>query len=370
MPAWRVRVAGLVAHADEFVRALGAWYDAAARPLPWRATRDPYAVWVSEVMLQQTRVETVVPYYGRFLARFPTAAALGAAPLEEVLAAWSGLGYYRRARALWLAAREVCERWRGRLPGSAAELATLSGVGPYTAGAVASIAFDAQEPLVDGNVARVLSRLAAIDEPTAAGAGRRALWELARALVPARAPGRFNQALMELGATLCTPARPACGRCPVASLCAARALGSPEALPVAASRRASERVDLVAAVAFAGAEVWLGQRALGGLYAGLWEPPMVAARSLRGARSALRGCGLPATLRFRACGELEHVLTHRRLALRVVVARTRCAGAVAASPGAPPYAAFAWQSRAALPRAMSTLARRVLALAETAEGAA
>ncbi|MCC6522267.1 MAG: A/G-specific adenine glycosylase [Polyangiaceae bacterium] len=351
------------------MRALGAWYDTSARPLPWRATRDPYAVWVSEVMLQQTRVETVVPYYGRFLARFPTAAALGAAPLEDVLAAWSGLGYYRRARSLWLAAREVCERWGGRLPGSAAELATLSGVGAYTAGAVASIAFDAKEPLVDGNVARVLARLAAIDVPVAAGAGRRALWDLARALVPARAPGRFNQALMELGATICTPARPACGRCPVASLCAARARGSPEALPVTTSRRPPEPVALVAAVAFAGAEVWLGRRTLGGLYAGMWEPPMVPAGSLRGARSALRGCGLPATLRFRACGELEHALTHRRLTLRVVLTRTRRAGAAVVSPSTP-YAAFAWQPRAELPRAMSTLARRVLALAERAEGAA
>ena len=348
-------------------QALGRWFDAHARDLPWRRTRDPYAIWVSEIMLQQTRVETVVPYYERFIARFPDVSALARASCDDVLASWSGLGYYRRARSLWLAARELQMRRGGELPRTASELRLLQGVGAYTAGAIASIAFDLREPVVDGNVARVLARLCRIDDDVASSAGRRRLWELARSLVPVGRPGRFNQALMELGATVCTPERPACERCPVRARCQARAAGRVHELPVVGARCRPRTVSLVAAVVYAGADrgaMWLGQRRPGGLYGGLWEPPMVEAVDLGAARGALAAYGIARRLRLGPVGEVEHLLTHRRLRLTVVVGRVR--RAFAAEPCAS-YACLAWHPRAEPPRAMSKLARRVLAVA-TQEG--
>jgi len=187
------------------------WYRDNRRELPWRRTRDPYAVWVSEIMLQQTRVETVVPYWERWMGRFPTVQALAAAPLDDVLAAWAGLGYYSRARNLHAGAREVVTDWGGSVPGRVDALLEIPGIGRYTAGAIASIAFGQPAPLVDGNVARVLARLFAIDEDVKSAAGSARLWALAADLVPAGAAGDFNQGLMELGATVCTPARPRCG---------------------------------------------------------------------------------------------------------------------------------------------------------------
>ena len=187
---------------------LGRWYDESARDLPWRRTRDPYAIWVSEVMLQQTRVETVVPYYERFVARWPDVSSLAQADVEEVLAMWSGLGYYRRARVMHRAAREVTERFGAEFPRDLDGLRALPGVGAYTAAAVASIAAGVRAPLVDGNVARVLSRLVGIDDDPKTAAGRARTWAEAERLVPADRPGRFNQALMELGATVCLPREP------------------------------------------------------------------------------------------------------------------------------------------------------------------
>ena len=212
--------------------ALGAWYDRAARDLPWRRTRDPWAILLSEVMLQQTRVDVVVPYWTRMLERFPAPRDMAEAPIDDVLSRWSGLGYYRRARNLWLCAREVVERFDGRLPDDVEGLRSLPGIGAYTAGAVASIAFDRQAPLVDGNVARVLARHAGIDDDPRSAVGQRRLWAEAAALVPAERPGRFNQALMELGATICTPRSPACAICPLERDCVARREGRVDELPV------------------------------------------------------------------------------------------------------------------------------------------
>src|SRR5690606_12970117 len=179
-----------------------------------------YAIWVSEIMLQQTRVQTVIPYWERWMARFPTVRALADAPLDDVLAAWAGLGYYSRARNLWSGAREVTARWAGALPSRAAELREVPGIGPYTAGAIASIAFGERAPLVDGNVARVLARVFAIEDDIKSSAGQRALWaragELMAALPADHAPGDLNQGLMELGATVCAPQAPRCLVCPLA----------------------------------------------------------------------------------------------------------------------------------------------------------
>jgi A/G-specific adenine glycosylase len=224
-------------------RALSAWYRRSARDLPWRRTKDPYGVWVSEVMLQQTTVATATPRWRRFLSRFPDVGALARASEREVLAEWSGLGYYARARNLHRAARTVAAA--GSFPGSAASLRRLPGVGPYTAAAVASICFGEAAAVVDGNVVRVLSRLFAlrVDPKTPRGLAR--IRERADALLEPASPGDFNQAVMELGATVCTPRAPACGACPLRRFCAAARQGRPESYPMAAKRRATTALRLV-----------------------------------------------------------------------------------------------------------------------------
>nr|MDQ3035848.1 A/G-specific adenine glycosylase [Myxococcota bacterium] len=213
--------------------ALLRWYDASARDLPWRRTRDPYAIWVSEIMLQQTRVPTALRYYDRFLARFPDAHALAAASEDDVLSMWSGLGYYRRARLLHRGVREVVARYDGRVPEDAEARRALPGIGRYTAGAIGSIAFDREEALVDGNVARVLARLRGIDTPLGRADTESRLWSEAESLVRGPRPGALNQSLMELGATICTPSSPRCEHCPVAASCVARATDRTGELPIA-----------------------------------------------------------------------------------------------------------------------------------------
>jgi A/G-specific adenine glycosylase len=219
------------AHARALSGALVRWVRRDHRDLPWRLGRDPYAIWVSEIMLQQTRVEVVVPYYERFLERFPDVEALAAAPLDDVLRAWAGLGYYRRARQLHAAAAIVARDHHGRLPADEAALRALPGIGRYTAGAIRSIAFGEPAPIVDGNVARVLSRLFALPGGPGDSVWERRLWTLAGQLVPATDPSAFNQGLMELGATVCTPRSPRCAACPLARHCRALAEGRPEAYP-------------------------------------------------------------------------------------------------------------------------------------------
>jgi A/G-specific adenine glycosylase len=233
---------------DVIRRKLLAWYDRAGRDLPWRRSRDPYAIWVSEVMLQQTQVKTVLGRYAQFLARFPTVSALAAAREEAVLHAFQGLGYYSRARRLHAAARAMEQRHGGRVPETHAALLALPGIGAYSAGAVASIAFGERVPLVDGNVIRVLTRLFALrgDPGRAPLKGR--LWQLAAELVPARRPGDFNQALMELGATVCMPREPACAECPLARECRAHALGTPRRFPELPPRARATEVRVAACV--------------------------------------------------------------------------------------------------------------------------
>jgi len=250
-------------------RALLAHYDRDRRALPWRGEDDPYRIWVSEVMLQQTRVETVIPYYRRWLERFPDLATLAAADVDDVLLAWQGLGYYRRARGLHAGARMVREHHGGEVPADHAALIGLPGVGEYTAAAVASIAFGQAVGVVDGNVKRVMARLGDNPRPTA-----RWLQDAAQALVDPDRPGDWNQALMELGATVCTPRGPRCGECPLAAWCRARAAGTQEERPAPQARKAVPHEVRATAVVLDGqGRALVVRRGEEGLLAGLWAFP-------------------------------------------------------------------------------------------------
>lgn len=273
---------------SSFRRDLLAWFGSRARDLPWRETSDPYRVWVSEVMLQQTRVDTVIPYYHRWLERFPDLGSLARAPEEEVLGVWAGLGYYSRARNLHRAARVVRERHQGQVPRDPGELRALPGVGEYTVGAVASIAFGLPLPAVDGNVRRVMARLTDSPDPSRAELRR---W--AADLVDPDRPGDFNQALMELGATVCTPRSPECGLCPVADSCSARRAGTQGERPVPLRRPKLREVAWGVAVLLAqgpdSVRALVRRRDPDGLLGGMWEFP--AGTALGGAgpsSSALR----------------------------------------------------------------------------------
>ncbi|MBI5685393.1 MAG: A/G-specific adenine glycosylase [Verrucomicrobia bacterium] len=260
----------------EIQKQLLRWFDRHARKLPWRSTtarRNPYRVWVSEIMLQQTQVATVIPYYRRWLRLFPNVRALASARPAAVLKAWEGLGYYRRARNLHAAAREVVRRCGGRLSVSRCELLALPGIGRYTAGAILSIAFGQREPLVDGNVARVLARLFGIRQNVKSGAGLARLWKLAGELVPRKRPGAFNESLMELGATLCTPQNPRCDRCPVRGRCVALRRGEVERLPNTGKHPESRLVRQRALLLWRGDRVLIQQRQAGGLLGDFWEFP-------------------------------------------------------------------------------------------------
>ncbi|MBI5363384.1 MAG: A/G-specific adenine glycosylase, partial [Planctomycetes bacterium] len=293
-------------------RDLLAWFATARRPLPWRADRDPYRVWISEAMLQQTRVETVIPYFARFLARFPTVEALAEARVDDVLAAWSGLGYYRRARTLHATARALVERHGGAFPREREHVLDLPGIGPYTAGAVLSIAYDLPEALVDGNVARVFARLFEIDGAPGAKEFEERVWSLARELVPARGgAGDWNQALMELGALVCTPREPECGACPVRSACKALAAERVHELPRPKLRRAAVAVELVLLVDARRAGLLMEERPETGRMAGLWQLPTIEL----GARARIAPLEWPAGARVvlgDSMGELAHTITHHR----------------------------------------------------------
>ena len=249
------------------------WYTQNARQLPWRGQTDPYAIWVSEIMLQQTRVETVPPYYERWMQRFPTLAILADTPQQEVLGTWEGLGYYSRARNLQRAAQIVMLEHRGEVPSNLVDLRKLPGVGRYTAGAIASIAFGQDEPAMDGNIRRVLARLFNVSEPARSPAGERMLWALASENLPSGMAGAYNQALMDLGATKCLPRLPDCPHCPLVDLCQAFALGLQEARPVGQSKPAIPHHTVTAAVIWREGRVLITQRPTNGLLGGMWEFP-------------------------------------------------------------------------------------------------
>lgn len=298
---------------DSFTAALLRHFDGHRRAMPWRATGDPYAIWVSEVMLQQTRVDTVIPYWERWMERFPSVERLADADLDDVLVEWEGLGYYSRARNLHAAARVVRERHGGRLPSEPDGLRELPGVGEYTAGAVASIAFGVATPAVDGNVRRVLSRIYDLARPS-----HGEIRERAAALVPDDRPGDFNQALMELGATVCTPRSPDCGVCPVRASCAARARGVQELRPLPKPRKTvpEEAVRTIVLSRQDGA-LLLVRRPEEGLLARLWEfpgeplPPDLAALCVH------EEVELPA---------VSHTFSHKRIHYRPVLRRVSVEG--------------------------------------------
>jgi A/G-specific adenine glycosylase len=258
---------------ENFAQALLLWYRQHARTLPWRGQTDAYAVWVSEIMCQQTRVETVIPYYLRWMARFPTLNDLAQASQQAVLAAWEGLGYYSRARSLHRAAQIVHAQHGGLLPAEPEALRRLPGIGRYTAAAIASIAFGKDEATLDGNIRRVLSRLYDVTEPADTGPGERLLWQLAQRGLPTGRAADYNQALMELGAQVCTPRAPDCPACPLSVACQARLRGVQEQRPVKTHRPAAPHHMVTAAVIRRRGEVLIAQRPPVGLLGGLWEFP-------------------------------------------------------------------------------------------------
>ena len=333
-----------------------AWYDAEARDLPWRRAPTPYHTWLSEIMLQQTRVETAIPYYEAFLARWPTVAELARASLDEVLGAWSGLGYYRRARNLHRAAGQVAER--GGFPDTAAGLRDLAGVGEYTAAAIASIAFGGDALAVDGNLRRVAARLAAIDQPVQAGAGDRQARAWLAARLPTGRAGDFNQALMDLGATICLPRSPRCDACPLRSDCAAQATGRQLELPVPAPRRAPRLVRAVALLAEREGALLLVQRPAQGLLGGLWGPPdgVLAPGEQAGAAARRLLSTLAGELPEgpAAVGEIEHVFTHQRWRIEVFAAGL--------PEGCSPDGARWWRPGQGEHPPLSRLAERILEL--------
>lgn len=323
---------------SEAAAALLAWYDRVKRDLPWRKTTDPYRILVSEVMLQQTQVKTVLDYYGRFLERFPDVYALAAAGEDEVLEAWKGLGYYRRARNLHSCAKRIVDELGGRVPRTYESLRRLPGVGEYTAAAVASIAFGEAKGVVDGNVLRVMARLLGVEDPIDDGKTKRAIQEAVDAMICRDRPGDFNQALMELGATVCTPTGPRCDACPLRQACRALSQGSPQRLPV---RRRKQTVSLsrrlVAVVERAG-RVLVMKRPADGLLGGMWEflnltrsdgdEEDAVARLLRDVRALARG----EAHSWRLAGRVVHRFSHLEWEIDVYYVRLQAAGVAEARP--------------------------------------
>jgi len=357
-----------------FEPALRRWYRRHQRPMPWRQTHDPYRIWLSEIMLQQTQVVTATPYYQRFLDRFPTLPDLARAHPDAVLAAWAGLGYYRRARHLHEAARVIVREHGARVPDDPVAFGRLPGVGRYTVGAVMSIAYGRPLPVLDGNVARVLSRVLAWRVAVRDPRGSRELWELAARWMPARDPSEWNQALMELGARVCTPRAPRCDTCPVRRQCRARALGRPEAYPPAVARRATRRVRR-AIVLIERRGALLMVRLGGGLLDGLWEPPGAEREGREPARAALERelhrLGIRAALEP-GQATLRHRITHRNIEVEVwrgtlEAALPRRATLRFVDPEAPRVALTALATRAAgLEQAAPITRRRAAGLASGA----
>lgn len=293
------------------------WYATSHRDLPWRRTRDPYRILVAEYLLQRTRIVAGLPYYERFIARFPTVRDLAEASIDDVLSAWEGIGFYGRARRLHAAARVIVEEHTGKVPASYEALSALPGIGPYTAGAVGSIAFDLAVPAVDGNVTRVIARLFRIRVDVTKRETAVRIRDIAARLVPPEHPGTFNQAMMELGATVCTPTAPVCPECPLEGICLARAAGEERRLPVSKRARPVLTVRVVfGLVRRPDGRVLLVRRPEGGLLAGLWALPGGERREAEDERAALRRTIRAQTgLRVHVgspIARVSHTFSHRR----------------------------------------------------------
>lgn len=302
-------------------RRLLRWFARNQRPLPWRQTCDPYAIWVSEVMLQQTRVATVVSYYRQFLKAFPTVRSLARADLSRVLRVWEGLGYYARARSLHEAAKIIVERFGGRLPDRLEALQGLPGIGRYTAGAILSIAYNQNTPVLDGNVKRVLSRLFAISGEPNRAKTQNLLWGIAQTLLPQGHAGAFNQALMDLGATTCTPRNPGCSVCPLNDLCKGFTSGAPEKYPLQVRRKGLPHITALGAVLRRDDSVFLRRRPAEGLLGGLWEFPTWQCQGQGDPRKELQnllnGKRKPGVKVGHSLGTFEQTFSHFRLTLHV-----------------------------------------------------
>jgi A/G-specific adenine glycosylase len=337
------------------------WFETHARDLPWRHDRNPYRVWVAEVMLQQTQVDTVVPYYDRFLERFPDIDALADAALEDVLVVWEGLGYYARARRLHQAARQLVRSQAGCLPESYDALLEVPGVGAYTAGAIASISFGERVPAVDGNVRRVLCRAFGIREDVTRAAVQRRLRELAMGLLPDAGAGTFNEALIELGATVCKPRRPTCDICPLVGLCRAYAAGEQEVLPVRRpNRRVPHYVVTAAVTVRADGAILVAQRNLDDMLGGLWEFPGGKCEDGEELADCLvreidEELGVEVEVGDKLA-VIEHAYTHFRITLHPFWCRVRHG-----QPRCLDCAAFRWVSRSELEQLPMSVADRRIA---------
>ena len=336
------------------------WFWANHRVLPFRSDPTPYHVWVSEIMLQQTRVAAAVPYYERFVQELPDIPALAACEEERLLKLWEGLGYYSRVRNLQKAARIVCEQYGGQLPGDLAALKKLPGIGDYTAGAIASIGFGIPAPAVDGNVLRVFARLYNDEGDIMQPAVKASTTQKVMAQQPAEAPGDFNQALMELGALVCTPGQPDCAACPRQALCLGRQSGNPARLPQKAPKKARKKCELTLCLAQDAAGRWLLQkRGEQGVLAGLWQPPVLAEEALD-EKKALAAAQklLPAAVLLKEKPlKAKHIFTHLEWHMTAYVM---------AAPCTPPPEGCVWASPAqleqeyTLPGAFKTLRKRML----------
>ena len=336
------------------------WFWANHRVLPFRSDPTPYHVWVSEIMLQQTRVAAAVPYYERFVQELPDIPALAACEEERLLKLWEGLGYYSRVRNLQKAARIVCEQYGGQLPGDLAALKKLPGIGDYTAGAIASIGFGIPAPAVDGNVLRVFARLYNDEGDIMQPAVKAATTQKVMAQQPAEAPGDFNQALMELGALVCTPGQPDCAACPLQALCLGRQSGNPARLPQKAPKKARKKCELTLCLAQDAAGRWLLQkRGEQGVLAGLWQPPVLAEEALD-EKKALAAAQklLPAAVLLKEKPlKAKHIFTHLEWHMTAYVM---------AAPCTPPPEGCVWalpaqlEQEYTLPGAFKTLRKRML----------
>lgn len=307
---------------NEIRKRLLAWYDQHARALPWRGIHDPYRTWVSETMLQQTRVETVLGYYERFLQRFPTVADLAKAPQDDVLKLWEGLGYYSRARNLHKGARQVMSEFGGVIPQEVESLRTISGIGPYTAGAIASIAFDQPVPAVDGNVIRVTSRLFGVRENVGVPSVKRQIEKLAGEMTSPERPGDFNQALMDLGAKVCVPGTPSCEKCPLREKCDAFAAGDAEDLPQLPRKSPPKQLDYDVCLIFSGNRVLMRQRTETMLH-GLWVYPMTdGVNTMKQLPAAVKRLTKLSVTQIADAGEARHVFTHQVWNMRLYTMQT------------------------------------------------
>jgi A/G-specific adenine glycosylase len=343
-------------------RRLLGWYERAKRDLPWRRTSDPYRIWLSEVMLQQTRVEAVKPYYENFLSRFPSVRALADGPEEKVLAAWSGLGYYSRGKNLRRAARLIVDRHHGQFPRDEASALELPGVGRYTAAAVLSIAYGVPLAVLDGNVARVLSRILAINADVRDSKGRVVLWNHAQELLDPKSPGDFNQAMMELGATVCLPAKPVCEECPLAVDCSAHEFGKEAYFPPARKHAQGRTLQLVAAIVRDAVGRYLLERRNedSPWMAGFWQIPTWEPASRRTSQQSHESELQEQLTTGRSLGILRHSITKYRIQVNVKEAELAATRAFRTSGPSVLWAAYSDLKR--LP--VTTITRKAIQLTQ------